>query len=424
MFDVELFLQVPIDIRLKVYFQLDKQLTYLKSNSKYELFLPQYNLISFPKVEYSPIFEKQRLKYYDFLQVYEYLPNFVDNWTILSLWLPFDSIILDYFRLNHLYQYDLCKLQFIEVDKEVKLALFDHEGLLQICYEIERYIRLVVDPYNQNMKRNYESSINFFNDIELYTSIDLINIMPKSLMNIYNQVKHKKLLNSVKSISFNQDDDDRNELNESSTFMIQQLETFKNLSQLEIYSQHLFDKMVNFHGFRDNPGKTLGYLIKKRILNIHLFLCTQIGLEFDKADFSRWENLNLLVINQCGEINLNHIILPKSCRELVIKNADILIWKNNDEIYKDLNPSWMKIICESKFMANIQIIDNKQITKENQLKIFQCKASVQEMFGYLNLIKLINIRFIKGNLIIPSIMYNNGRFHKVNCFGNNCIIIV
>lgn len=424
--DVALFLGLPIDIRKQVYFHLDGQFVNLGPDIVQELYFA--DVIKLSAEHYKPKRNQELLRkrlypiFEPYLGIFDYVPSLVDRWLEYSLWLRYDCIVLDCMRLNHLYEGELIgPVNFIYLDGRVRLSFFDKHYILWNWYTYKEYARWIDNENNQ---------------IELtYLKLNLEYLKYDFVSKILQNMKRDNVLDLINQIQFEQEDEDENPIefddqedfetasyrveNPSVIKVVQTMDLMKGVQRLFFRGDRLYESLVNFHGVRDNPGKTINYMVKKRILFLELLqiesLC-KTGI----ADFSRWENLRELKLVRVGEIDLNKMLLPPSCRILTMCGIQTLYWWYIvDQIEQMMGSCYTK-----KVYGNVyhRVLDSSLIDIET---LFRCQIMVKECFQHLNYIKLQDIYEIKGRkLVLPRSLFYEKRILMRGTIGVNQIIIV
>lgn len=428
------FLQLPVDIRHKVYYHLNGQLTQLRPSSQYELFTEPPSACSqttaaLDRGQKRMIRRlKKRLlsKFSQYIDVYSHSPNFVETWLRYSVWLRYDCITLDYLRLNHSFEGFLERMYWIPIAGSLQLALFGPRGLLQVWYTPQEFQQWVIGQSD-----NPELSL-------AYTDINLEAVPYDCLTQLYHLLASQGLQDYVNGIRFQQDEDTRDLSNPSVTCTISRLESFRNLQKLEVVGTGLFENIANFHGLRSNPGRTINYIVKKRVRDLTVERCPTVG--FDSiADFTRWENLVVLNITHCQMLDLNRVLLPKHCQRLILSNINELTWWNQHEL-KGLAKDLIITRRESRNEKSdgvdhhggdppcsyparqINVVDTTR--EANRDLLLKCKALVLDAYGSLNYIQLKDIVSIKGEIFVPSSLYYNKRLETFRNVASSSAITV
>lgn len=424
--DVALFLGLPINIRKLVYFHLDGKFVDLGPDISQNLYFT--NVIKLPAERYEPSKYQERLRrrsyriFEPYLSLFDYSLSLVDEWLEYSLWLRYDCIILDCMRLNHLYGGELIgPINLIYLDGRVRLAYFDKNYMLWNWYTYGEYARWIDEENDQ---------------IDLsYLKLNLEYLSHDLMIRILREMQRDQLLDFINQIQFEQEDqeDDPKKFDNQDDFetasyrikdptvtqVIQSIESMKGLRSLIFRGDQLYEGLVNFHGFRDNPGKTINYIAKRRILYMQI-LQTESLSKTGLADFTRWENLRELALVGVHEIDLNKTLLPPNCRLLTIRGVQMLHWWDVvDSIEQRIGKCYT---TQVRYNVSHRILDPQSIETET---FSQCQIIVKENFQHLNFMKLQDIYEIKGRkIVVPRSLFYNKRILLTGKKGFDQIIIV
>lgn len=389
--DPEKFLQLPVTIRKEVYFHLDGAFTNIhqRTNS----ILNKHNLLNLSTFLPKPTrTEKQKklLKrlypiYSPYLSIFEYDPTGIDQWLKYALWLRYDSIILDCIRVNHLYEGNILgPMDWITLDDKLQLGYFDELCLLQVWYTYKEYATWIIEGGHDD---------NLITETE-YLSINTECLSPKMIKETLTTMKEKKVLpliyyaflSQIQQENDSEDDefearkidydtsDNNDELSSKTrnstpresrkgkeynlqdplliTFM-GQLEQMKNLKKISVRGDIIYESSINSHGIRER-GRGIKHLVKRKIVSLELFQVhdlTKSGV----ADFTKWTNLRELRINQLENADLNQLVLPPTCKLLIINNSfKITWWRVMAQIEGILTPGHRFITECYKGATNVQ----------------------------------------------------------------------
>ncbi|CAR29203.1 ZYRO0G03102p [Zygosaccharomyces rouxii] len=424
--DVAFFLGLPIDIRKQVYFHLDGQFVDLGPDIVQGLYFA--DVIKLPAEPYKPSRHQQLLRkrlysiFEPYLNIFDYVPSLVDRWLEYSLWLRYDCIVLDCMRLNHLYEGELIgPINLIYLDGRVRVSFFDKNYMLWNWYTYREYAKWIDDENDQ---------------IELtYLKLNLEYLRYDLVARILHDMQRDKVLDFVNQIQFEQEDEDDEpiEIDDQDDFetasyrikdptvikVIQTMDLMKGLQRLIFRGDRLYESLVNFHGVRDNPGKTINYMAKKRIVFLQLLQAGSL-CKTGVADFTRWENLRELKLVRVGEIDFNKMLLPPNCRLLTVRGAQTLYWWDVvDRIEQMVGDCYT-----SEVHGNVchRTLDPKSMNIET---FFQCQIIVKDSFQHLNFIKLQDIYELKGRkIVVPRSLFYNKRILMSGEIGADQIIIV
>ncbi|CEP60932.1 Ctf13p LALA0_S02e02960g [Lachancea lanzarotensis] len=376
MFNVLEFLQQPITLRKCVYQHLNSQLTNLKPPATYELFTSTLT----PTRRKSSRSRGLRKKLERFAELYSYVPDFVDSWLEYVTCLRYDCIVLDYLRVNRELESTLTQLYWIFISGHPKLGFFSPEGLLQYWCSLEEY------------RDSVDSDLNL-----LSTVVNMEHINGKELQELDGYLDRTGRKDLVHQVRFYQDE----EALESAEVLdlIAMLESLKSLQAVTVTSQSLFERVVNFHGFRDHPGHTVGFAVKKRVKTLELSRCASRDLRLSMVNLSRWEAVEKVTFTFLEELDLNQVILPPHCVWLRLQSIKSLKWWNAQEIRTKL-PIGSKSFGKSMDSSELYI----------------CKALLWDILHHIHRVQLIDVGKIEPAPILPLSLFNNG---QVQCSGTN-----
>ncbi|EJS42384.1 ctf13p [Saccharomyces arboricola H-6] len=460
------FLDLPIDIRKEVYFHLDGDfcgahpcpIDVLYSSNTVELpGTPGYKRSKRSKklLKYMyPVFASH-------LSIFEYSPPLIEEWLEYAFWLRYDCLVLDCLKVNHLYDGSLIgALEWTYLDNELRLAYFNKASMLEVWYTFKEYKKWVIES-----AACYEFDSNYVSNIKF----DIENLTPQTVYKCLSVLEKKDLLSTLRELQFGQDEEVREEddddeagsdqyakskstvirkkrasprsshpdadrvkgkqkqlTNMSVTSTIKMMELMKSLRKITVRGEKLYELLINFHGFRDNPGKTISYIVKRRINEIQLSRMEQIS-RTGLADFTRWDNLQAVILSRIAYVDLNNIVFPKNFKSLTMKRVDKIKWWNIEEsILKELKLDkkiFRKLYIRedksrfTKFLnlcqTKIKELDKSEI---DQIKYFRCQALVWHSFGTLNHIKLQNISEVRNNnIIVPRALFDSKRVEIFQC---------
>ncbi|SCU94695.1 LADA_0G10418g1_1 [Lachancea dasiensis] len=387
------FLEQPILLRKCVYWHLDSEWTNLKPPSTYDLFTG-----TFPENERTmrranpKHLDKLRKRLGWFFELYSYLPNLVDSWLAYAECLRYDCVALDYLRMNRELQGSLSLLQWVLVGGQLQLGLFSTTGLLQLW--------LSVDEYQQLIDTEFMPS----------TCVNLEHLAEGELRELNDQLQKLELKDTVQQVTFYQEEEKCE--SKETLELIATLESFKSLKTLKVTNDRLFERLVNFHGFRDFPGHTVGYLVKNRVMELELDRCGSLGTPENIADLTRWETVGKITLNNLDTLDLNHFSLPPGCRWLQLNNIRVVKWWDLKQIRVLLRNILQ--VQESGIHTVPQRpkiwVAKKSATVTHKDVIYLCKALLWENLGHLNRIQLNNIAQVHPSPVLPKSLYSESQF--------------
>lgn len=442
------FLDQPYEVRKLVYYHLDGQYTNANPPALDALY---HGAIEIPNVRdyggskkvkkyYRQLVKKLYPLFEQYLQNFQYSPAMIESWLEYSLWLRYDAIVLDSLRLNHLYDGELVgPLDWIEIDGDLRLAVINKLYMLQVWYSYGEYKRWVI-----------RNNITDYGDMEVgYLRLNLEMQRDGQIPNIIQKLRKKEQLNLISEINFTTNIDTVTNGNANGnvkrgtnlkrarsdspdvyledpmvkeryqipndpalTETIVNLEEMKQVSSLSVRGKNLYESLINVHGARDNPGRTISYISRRRVMRIamnQVLNPSETGL----ADLTKWVNLRVISINDCGFIDLNKLILPSKAISLSLSNIRELRWwefemdsaiqaqfqQNKLLPYRPLFD-----LCE----AGIHYTLDKKSISLVELKKFQ--TTIWKKLQALNWIKINNVAMISNKfIVIPKTLYESKR---------------
>ncbi|SCU92322.1 LAFA_0F09516g1_1 [Lachancea sp. 'fantastica'] len=392
MFDAFEFLQQPITLRKCVYWHLNSQLIDLKPPATHELFTSTFTSKKKTSRKSKSLRGLQK-KLRRFVELYSYMPEFVDSWLEYMTYLRFDCIVLDYLRVNRELESQLTQLHWIFISGELKLGLFSPDGLLQFWCSLEEYQTLID------------------NDLNLSTVLDLEHINEKELKALDAQLESMERKDWVHQVKFYHDE----ETVEKSQILalIGMLDSLKSLQTIAVTNESMFERVVNFHGFRDHPGHTIGYAVKRRVATLELSRCGSLGLGKAVANLSRWEAVGKVTFAFLEELDMNQVILPPRCVWLRFYKIKKLKWWSAEELRSRLPGSCLR----SDTLDQILEAGIKNIAKHmDSSELYKCKALLWDILRHIHRVQLIDVRDIEPVPILPMCLYNSG---QVQCSGTS-----
>ncbi|QEU62547.1 Ctf13 [Kluyveromyces lactis] len=379
MFDTELFLSLPIDIRFTVYFFLGDVVQNVRPPAKSDIFNDE--LIAYPNIRE---FNQSLVdKYSKHIGIYDYIPNFIPNWCRDFDLLRHDIILADRLQVGLQYEEQWFSVQWIVVSGELEIGIFTaDEQFLQVSYTINEYCRVLSITQQ---------------DLRLGINVSDIN----DVNELCKEIQHRWLFDTVSYISFiNCWDLDH----ENVVSIISYMESFNNLHMLRIESKNMFNNLINTQGVRENPGKTIIYNVRQNIFQLELYTLRNLGYK-SVVDLQKWEQLQCLSISGCEFIDLNNLILPQHCKMLILTEVKYVIWWDLSHLLKRIRPQW--------------IIDDqvKKPTKKDEAEEsewYNLYLEVVQTYQPLNFIEMHNTKRVKGNLILPARLVTESRIKISN----------
>lgn len=196
----------------------------------------------------------------------------------------------------------------------------------------------------------------------------------------------------------------------------------KNLTKISCNGYKLFDLMINAHGFRDRSGNTISYLVKNRAKALQLNQMPFLTHPNNFTDLTRWNTLTQLKLTNINTIDLNTLILPENCSQLIINNCQELKWW---DIYQKIttlplshdDKFELTQCCPNGFDNCIKgycnhtkdfffQFDETDWSPEDKIMILNC---LNKILNGLNIIQLTTVR-IHNFFIVPRSLYMDERF--------------
>ena len=454
--DIQDFLNLPYDIRAQVYYHLNGSftdihppgITDLYDNKTIDVFDAKMKKTDLERA----LLDKLYPTFAPFIDIFEYDPKIVLQWLKYSVWLRYDAIVLDCFRLNHSYEGTLIGwLDWLDLRTDLKLAYFNGKGVLQTWYSQLEYSNWIIE--NEPLEISTIQTN--------YLRLNMEYLKPSRISRVLESFEKKKLLNDIYEARFEtttenandyrrsqspydseQDDlqitdttntsvrlpsydsatddpDDagssRKKRKKSSTpenglalidggvsEVIRYLRKMKGLSKLSTRGDLLFDSLINAHGIRDRRNNAINYLVKRKIQELTIMQLTDMT-SFGISDFTKWDNLRKLSLVNIGKCDMNMIVLPRSCQLLQIKNVSVLTWfnigewDNNEVIQWGLDDNSTESKCHLYHL------------KQDSQAYLTYRAKLWKSLGSLNGITLSNIGKITNDVFVPRNLYEDLR---------------
>lgn len=408
--DVVLYLGLPIDIRKQIYYHLDGNFCGTVPTSVEQLYCGSFVQLTSSKYKRN---DRQRLLakrlyhlFSPFIEIFDYSPSLIDEWLDYSLWLRYDCIVLDCMRLNHTYGGSLIgPIDWIYLDGRLRLAYFKN-CMLQVWYSFQEFTRWIVDEGGEECMDYLRLNLEYF------------KCTPVEKM--LNSLKQNELYLFLNQIFFDQESDGETEdeildnnaeaisyqlTNLPTIRVVNNMEAMKKLDKISVRGDHLYQTLINFHGVRDNPGKIINYLVKRRILRIELLQIDDLTKP-SLSDLTRWENLRALYLGNVAKIDLNKLVLPYKCQSLTIKDATTVTWWNLETNLEDMT-KYAFITKRLNSYTMMKTIDRRSMDPDI---LGQLQALVWRSLKPLNFVKLQCVHEIPGGrIVVPKALYDNKR---------------
>ncbi|CCF55506.1 hypothetical protein KAFR_0A00680 [Kazachstania africana CBS 2517] len=455
------FLQLPVDIRRHIYYHVDGSFTSLSPSSLESLY--KLNTIDLPPLKRNKASKHDKLLlkrlypiFAEYIEMFEYDPEMIRLWLEYSLWLRYDAIVLDNLRVNHAYEGSLLgPLDWIYLNDKLRLGYFDSRDLFQVWYTLKEYNMWVVEG----------DTVGEYNTDIYYYKLSLDHVDKNNLGHLLEVFQKKKLLNSIHEILLSQDQSDSKEssidvasspslsrassfsnidsFNVSSTTLtkksvkeskitlsdktimqaVQSLSSMKSLRKLYSRGGYLFETFINGHGLRERPGKSINYLVKRRIRELELLQIRDVT-SYGIADFTKWDNLRKLSLINIDFIDLTKLVLPQKCVTLVIRNAEEIKWWDIVERIESNIKNLEYITTCSNYQdqcipfANCKHVKIERLNKDKlseDLTIY-CLVETWKSLQSLNFLQLQNVsRFTTDKICIAETLYNDDRIKLFQC---------
>lgn len=412
--DVGLFLALPVDIRACVYYHLDGNFSCVVPEPIEQLYSDQVIRLAPEEDEDNGRGQnllKKRLYevFARYLNIFDYSPSLINRWLEYSLWLRYDSIVLDCMRLNHGYGGALIgQVDWIYLDGRLRLAYFKN-CMLMVWYTLREYAGWIIGEETDEEELD---GISFFRLNLECSNLDL-------LKRIFKSMRNSDLFLLLSEVFLEEDgqtdlpavaDDDADQ----TAYPIEDLrviellgkmELMKNLNKISVRGDRLFEALVNFHGVRDNPGRTISYMVKKRIMRLELWQLNEPARS-GLADFTRWENLRELRFVNINVIDLNKLVLPSRCKIILLEGVSEVVWWDLESKISSLIEG-STTTTRLNGTTKLRFLDRNSLKPEN---LGLCQSIVWQAFKHLNFLKLQNVTTVRGGkIVIPCALYNNRR---------------
>ncbi|CCD26397.1 Ctf13p NDAI_0H02230 [Naumovozyma dairenensis CBS 421] len=470
--DITRFLELPVTIRKEVYFHLNGSFTHLNQQFTNTSLLSLISSLATPPF-HSKNNEQLREKLYPtyapYLEAFAFNSNLIDQWLSYSSWLRYDAIVIDCMRLNHLYEGSLIgPVDWIFLGGKIKLAYFDKFYLLQVWFSYQEYAKWIMEGGKDG-------------DLILETEYLRFNtecFKPNMMIETYNVMENRKLLGFVSDVFFGEDEIEDDIFEEKDTLqkennsideeisdalntlesvengtykkrktsskiptmssklndkpltkIIENLHKFKNIRNLFVRGDALYETMINAHGIRQ-VGRKVKYVVKTRTRTMQL-LQLKYPTRFHVADFSRWVNLREVHMSGIEHADLNEFVLPKACKSLTISNSQNIIWWDIMGKISNFLPekhrfehSCYPLNASVQTCSSLENCAHRKLTKLKEDSITQddlvrCRKEIWKIIFPLNYIQLNNVFSISsGTIVVPNAMYEN---HRIQLFGKSNI---
>ncbi|AGO10410.1 AaceriABL046Cp [[Ashbya] aceris (nom. inval.)] len=425
-FDIQLFLALPVDIRKAIYRRLDNRFTCLDPTDIDGVKIEWGSGYSTKKKDWS----LQELPFRPYLDHYNYIPNFVPVWLQYMPWLRYDSVVLDYLRVNQLYDGGLATLHWILVEQDPYIAIFDSkDDVLQVWLSLAEFSNWVLGAM-ESPETAYRGEIDVVgNTNRMYGAIKIDTGVVLDIQRLFDQLSTtQQHLDTVGEVVLTQEEFlSQGEIGKHINYTVSQLESLRYLRTLKIRSDLLFHKFVNLRGVRDNPGHTIGYNVRKRVRQLHL-----IGLhdEIPVCDLSKWDSCVAVKIeNFSGSLDLDGVIMPRHLQRLILKNVRSVKWWGFREIHEImLDPNafvWKKGPAGNSNWCDRNRVQVRQINKASmsQDTYFHLDSLLRAKFQSLNYICLHNVSGEITDIVVPQRLYCNRRIQIENCIVKEVVVI-
>ncbi|CCK70508.1 Ctf13p KNAG_0E02480 [Huiozyma naganishii CBS 8797] len=492
--DIVHFLELPVDIRSAVYYHLDGQFTNVKPDDP-DLLSNVFKAMKSTgdlSLDKKRLLRKLYPRYKPYLEMFEYDPELIVTWLQYSSWLRYDAVILDCLRLNHSLDAGIMgPFDWIYMGEDtLKIGYFQRTGfLLQVWYSKLEYTRWIVESektvgeYNPEIeylrfnmdyisptmrkgimsllhKKNEYSSIYevWFGDDsnssdQLEEKFSLMDDADANLGNressadgptrsslIFDDVadtpnppKRRKRgrppKNNVPVISL------KKEMPKTTPLMkeiIKRTLPMKNLRKITSRGYNFYEVLINGHGVKERSGSCLNYLVRRRILLLELLQVPDLS-KTCVPDFSKWDNLETLVLNNIGCVRLEEIILPPKCSTISVKNCPQVIWwdmkSELNNVIKSLDRLLTKVCPDTMGRCSATECKHdgtfKRITTDNPGLLYQARKVFWDRVPFITRLNFENIAsFNKTTIVLPRTLYFDHRAKFFTCRGIEEVILL
>ncbi|AAS50725.1 ABL046Cp [Eremothecium gossypii ATCC 10895] len=424
-FDIQLFLGLPVDIRKAIYRRLDNRFTCLDPTDINGVNIQWGLNRSAQKRDWG----LQEIPFRPYVDHYNYIPNFVLLWRQYMPWLRYDSVVLDYLRINQLYDGGLASLHWILIGPDPCIAIFDNDDdVLQVWFSLAEFRSWILGAL-QHPETAYCGEIDVVgNASRMYGALKIDTGVVLDIQQLFGRLNTTGHLDTVGEVVLTQEEFlSQGEIGKHINYSVSQLDSLRYLRTLKIRSDLLFHKFVNLRGARDNPGHTIGYNVRKRLRQLHL-----VGLrdEIAVCDLSKWDSCVAVKIeNFSGSLDLDGVIMPRHLQRLILKNVRSVRWWRFREIHEiTLDPN--TFTKKQGFVGTIHGPDQdrvevRQINRAvmSQDTYFHFDSLLRARFQNLNYISLHNVSEEITGIIVPHRLYCNGRISIAGCVVKGVVVI-
>lgn len=419
MFDTLGFLELPIDIRKHIYWHLDDKFTAaqpkhwaadwsedtLQTAGLTNLNKKQRNIVRHLYPKFAPL-----------LFIFEFDPGLIIQWLEYASWLRYDCIVLDSLRINEVYSGEPMDLVWLH---GVKLMLFSDYCMPQVWYTPNEYSKWVSKTTRAKLNMELQPPgklhkiLSWLGVDENWSIIEEV-FWGTDTQDRLDTIKFAEQASTL--IKLNNDTDSksppplsRNSKTNGDTKMIQDLNLRYETSMEMMLDPDILESAKNLHtlavrgndisllismGLRD---RVPGHLVRRRIHTLKIFQ----HLFFPPANLTRWNCLQRLELYRIRDLDLNKLILPSSCTQLVIKaSSDIKWWSKprffNRGLFRSIKPK-------------VNIVNEECVSI---VELQSWKAQVWNKWKSLNSVNVDGV--LDDELIVPRALWDHGRVY-VRC---------
>ena len=430
-----------------------------------------------------------------YLKVLDHDPELVQKWLEYSLWLRYDAIVLDCLRMNHAYEGSLIGVvDWIYLGSKLRIGYFDKSRMLEVWYTRQEYEYWIIDG---DTVGEYEPRLSYarldmsnLKPSHVGKVLDLLE--KKDLFRVVSEVYLKESENAtefeygyIKKEEEQETDDNlvapvdvsvhsgspsspsfrhasgispSDSLTEptrkkrrvktvlgpvkQSKFIepmvsevVQKQLDMKILKKIGTSGDILYNCLVNRHGLRTRQPLAIPAMVRRKVTEIEVSHVSDTTI-YGFIDLTNFENLRQVHLGDIGFVDLNSLIVPKTCKSLSISKVGRLVWfntlenleklgfekkntttlcANTDDPCSDLNK------CKHRKLLLLRNASNFYTSQ----KLSQFEAEIWSAFESLNYIKIEHIGSLeKSEIVVTKMLYFNNRIRIFSCNNINSIIVI
>ena len=433
-----------------------------------------------------------------YLKILDHDPELVQKWLEYSLWLRYDAIVLDCLRMNHAYEGSLIGVvDWIYLGSKLRIGYFDKSRMLEVWYTRQEYEYWIIDgdtvgEYEprlsyarlnmSNLKPSHVGKV-----LDLLEKKDLFRVVSEVYLKEsesatefeYEYVKKEEETNdsvlapvggsvhsrSPSSASFQHASEispsDAHSIDslaeptrkkrrvktvlgpvKQSKFIepmvsevVQKQLDMKILKKIGTSGDILYNCLVNRHGLRTRQPLAIPAMVRKKLTEVevsHVSATTIYGF----LDLTNFENLRKVYLRDIGFVDLNSLIVPRTCKSLLISRVRKLVWFNTLENLEKMgfekrntttlcantdDPCSDLSECKHRKLLLLRNASNFYTAQ----KLSQFEAEIWNAFESLNYIKLEHIGSLEGSeIVVTKMLYFNNRIRIFSCDKIDSIIVI